>query len=200
MLFARLHSHAEDTITIGVLSNSDDTARHEALVLVTRCQKGRVGTTVAHGDTETLRRADGDVRSEFTRRLHQGESEQVARHNNLHLGSLCLLDGVGKVWNSSKCCRILHQHATDVIRRVILLKLLGLGDYDLEPKTVRACLAHFNRLREAVICNQEARLLPSCDRAAHSHGFSSSRGLVQKRCIGERKASQVGNHSLEVQE
>jgi hypothetical protein len=81
VLLARLQAMRSARLPLRINRYTDDAARHGALVIVARGEERRVRTAKAHGHAEALRAADGDVRTQFTRRLEQRQRQKIGRHD-----------------------------------------------------------------------------------------------------------------------
>ena len=90
VLLARLHGHAQRRVPGGVDRDADDAAGHGALVLVAGGEKGRMRAAIAHGHAEALRRADGDVGAEFSRRREERQRQEVGGDDGERAGAMQL--------------------------------------------------------------------------------------------------------------
>ena len=84
MLFSSLHGHAVGDVVVLVLGDSDDPARHFTLELVLARKVGRVWPTEAHGNAEPLNTATSDVSTHLSRRLTNGQRQDILHHDGSH--------------------------------------------------------------------------------------------------------------------
>ncbi len=75
VLLASLHCHAQCWVTFSVNRHADHAAGHSAFVRFTRGHKGGVWAAITHRDTETLSRANHDIRAHFTCWFQQGAGQ-----------------------------------------------------------------------------------------------------------------------------
>jgi hypothetical protein len=198
VLFPGLHRHAERGPAGGVDANSDDTAGHEALVLLRRGEERGVRAAVSHGHAEALRGADGDVGADLAGRAQRGEREQVGGHDDLDAVGVRVPDELGVVEHLALRAGVLHEHAADVAAAVV--QVLGVGDDDPDAEAVGAGAAHVDGLRVAVGGDEEGPLLAPEDGAAHGHGLGGGGGLVEEGGVGHGEAGEVGDHGLVVEQ
>lgn len=94
--------------------------------------------------------------------------------------------------------RVLNQHPTNVIGRVV--KVLEVGDSDLDIKPLGPGLADVDGLRVAIGGDKKGLLFAFLDVVAHGHGLGGSGALVEKGSVGHGEGGEVGYHGLEVEE
>src|SRR5689334_12557925 len=71
MLLTCLQREPKGWAAARIFRDADEPARNLALIGIARRQEGGVRSAIAQGNTESLRAADGDVRSELTGRFEQ---------------------------------------------------------------------------------------------------------------------------------
>ena len=71
VLLPSLQRHTQCRTVLGIHRNPDDAAWHRSFVGVTGGKKCCVGPAVTHGDAESLRTADNNVRTELCRGFQQ---------------------------------------------------------------------------------------------------------------------------------
>ena len=80
MLFAGLQRHAIGLLASSIFGDSDDPSWYSPLVIITCCEEGRMGATIAHWHPETLGASEDDISAHFSGRLEQGQAHQISRH------------------------------------------------------------------------------------------------------------------------
>jgi len=105
--------------------------RHVAFIFFPRREIGRVRPAVAERYAKTLRAADGDVRSEFTRRTQQCKAQQVCSHRHENIRRVRLRDKSFVIMNVAVGAGILHERAKDLF---IELEGLVVADLDLNAE------------------------------------------------------------------
>mmetsp|Transcript_14373 Transcript_14373/g.27727 ORF Transcript_14373/g.27727 Transcript_14373/m.27727 type:complete len:723 (-) Transcript_14373:79-2247(-) len=198
VLLTRLHSHTERRVSVLINTRSNDTARHDSLVLVSGSKKGSVWTTISHWNSESLRRSDGNVCPELSWRGEHGQGKQVGGHDDLGVHSVSLLDDSRVLVQGPVSRWILEKNTTHVLATEVEI-ILG-SDNALESKAFGSRGTDGNGLRVALVRHKELRLLSIGHGAGHGHGFGSGGGLVQQGSVGKRETSQIGDHGLVVEQ
>ncbi len=198
VLLAGLHRHAQGGLAPAVARDADDPPRNLALVLLAGGEERRVRPAVAHGDAEPLRRADRDVGAEFARRPQQGQRQQVGRHHYEGAGGVGLLGDRGVVHHPAVGRRVLEEDAEEVPRREVDRRRIA--DPDVDADRAGAGLDHLDRLRMAVLGDEEDVPLAIADGVAEMHRLGRGGALVEQRGVGDRQPGQVGYHGLEVEQ
>ena len=98
---------------ISVGGDADETPREGACVLLLTSHEGGVRTAESHRDAEALRRADNDVRPQFTRRRDEHAREQVRGDDGDPACGVQRCDGGGGIHHRSRGARVRDQRAVD---------------------------------------------------------------------------------------
>ena len=81
MLLTSLHGHTIGDISVLVLRYTNNSARHLSLEFILASEIGRVWSTEAHRDSESLYTSTGNICSHLTGRLADGKGKNVLDHN-----------------------------------------------------------------------------------------------------------------------
>src|SRR6266568_4765246 len=117
-----------------------------------RVAKNAARSTVTKRHAETLRAADGNVRTEFARRLDEREREQIRRDRDHCAGGVGFLGEAGVIVNRAERIGILHERAEDLIVELELL-VIAYDHFNLER--VRATANNFDGLRMTCFGDKE---------------------------------------------
>ena len=153
-------------------------------------------------------RASADhVRTPFSRRLYQSESEQVTSNEGLGASSLDLLGDRLPVTDLSVDVRVLDQASHELLLAqlldLLLERVVALGDLNLDSETARSRLEHRESLggnggRDEEYLLALGKLGLGNAGKSHSHSLSCRRGLVKERGVGNGKTGETGSHGLVV--
>src|SRR4029077_13992464 len=128
---------------LGVDRYADNTTGHGALELVARGEEGGMRPTIAHGNTETLRRANRNISAEFARRRQYGECEKIGRHDGNRSGAMELVDHTTPIADLPRRARIRQQRTTDFIRFEPGRRI---ANHQVEAESMGAGFDHAERL------------------------------------------------------
>ena len=149
---------------------------------------------VAQWHAEALRRADGDVRAERTRRLQQDERQRIhaERHHRatrVHPG-----DERGRIGDVPQGVRVLQVRAEELAG---VEPGGGVRDDERHPEPARASAHHRDHLGVAGGIH-EVRPVGAFRRAQHeSHRLGCGGGFVEERRVRHRQSRQIDQHLLE---
>mmetsp|Transcript_8290 Transcript_8290/g.24400 ORF Transcript_8290/g.24400 Transcript_8290/m.24400 type:complete len:239 (+) Transcript_8290:1971-2687(+) len=197
VLFSRLHCHSQARIPVCIDGNTDNSPRHQTLVLFRGRQEARVWTAVAHRHAKSLSGADNHVCTPFSRWLQLCQCQDIARCNNLHAPFVRFFNNVGVIQNRAICRRVLYHHTTYLL--VVVIKSRFIANDNFQTQTICSGSANFDRLRVTLVRNVKLRLFTSRDGGAHSHCLCRRCPFVQQRRVRQWHLCQIGNHGLKVQ-
>jgi len=207
VLLASAKSHTVCLVAGLVASDTDDTARHDALVPVSSGKEGSVGTTKAHAATEASAGANDDISTEGGRLLEQSKGEKVAVADE---ETASLVDAVGdglEVIDSAEGVRVTSDETDEAVEGSgVEGERVDLDDVDAERSS--ASLDDVNDVPVEGVGDGDGGVASNGARAvlvgdAHAHGLSGGSALVEERAGGDGHASQVaddgliGEHGLE---
>ena len=92
MLFARLQREAIGAVAARIDRDADESAGQRALIGVLDRNIAGVRTAIAHGHSEPLHGADGDIGAHFARRLQKRECQRIGRDDGDRLRVMQLRD------------------------------------------------------------------------------------------------------------
>ncbi len=196
VLLAGLQRHAQRGVAAGVLGHADDAARHAALELVAAGEIGRVRATVAHRHAEALGRAEHHVGAQFARRGQQQKAEQIGGDAGQRLLRMQLLNGRTQVANLAMGIRVLQQRAEHFLSG----QLVQRANHQLETERLGAGLHHGERLRMAVLLDEEAVALALGHAPGQGHGLRRCGAFIQQRSVGQIEPGEIDDHLLIVQQ
>jgi hypothetical protein len=93
---------------------------------------------------------------------------------------------------------VLEEHAGGRCR--LEVEVFRRADLESDAHGLGAGPQHADRLRVAVLGDEEGRLAAPCDGVTERHGLGGSGGLVQEGGVGQGQTRQVRNHRLEVEQ
>ncbi len=177
MLLARLQSHPERGVAIGVNRDTDDSSRHLSLVCVTCGDVGRMRTAIAKGYAEPLRRPHCDVRPELAWWRQHCERQQVCRDGDDSTRGVRPLDELTIVVDRTVARRILH-HGTEHSGREVECSVIPDDNLDAQRQSSRP--DHVDRLRETLFRDEEGidRFFP-LDGITHVHRLGRGRRFIE---------------------
>ncbi len=141
-----------------VLADADEAAGHLPLEAGAHGEVARVRSAEAHGDAESLRRADRDVRAQLAGRGDDREGEQVGRDDREAAGLVHARDDGARVPDAAGGARVLDEGA----ERVGQLGRIHRGEVvrdQLDAERGGAAVEERARLRQGVGVDEEDRRL-----------------------------------------
>lgn len=111
-------------LSVCIAAKTDETTRHLPLQLVRTCEECRMRTTVSSRDTEPCRITEDDIGTPFAGRLEHCQRQKVS---SAHKERACRMDGLGQsgeVLYGTVDIGILHEHATKVLARRLVVEIL----------------------------------------------------------------------------
>ncbi len=156
-----------------------------------------MGAAVAHRHTEALSRSDCNVRTELAWRREQRQRKRIGRHHRNCATGVESRDGVAVVDDMAVRSRILEDRAEDLCGIQIGFRV---SNDELPAKRLGARLEHSDRLRMAVLIDEEAGLVGLRPALRHRHRLSGGCRLVEQRSIRDVQRREVADHRLKVDE
>ena len=150
-------------------------------------------TAVTYRNAETLRGADGDIRTHFAGRFQERQRQKIGGDGGNRARLVQAGNQAGEIADMAMRARILEDRAEHVDRIEIGERV---ADDHLPAERGRTGLDQRDGLRMAIGVNEEGGRLGFRDELAHGHGF----GSVEQRCVGDIETSQVADHGLVVQQ
>lgn len=83
MLLTSLKSKTIGRLAMSILGYTDNSTRNTTLVLILASKESGMWTTIAEGNTETLRVTKSNISAEFSRSLEQGQRQKVSGDDDL---------------------------------------------------------------------------------------------------------------------
>ena len=196
VLFTGLDRHPKGGLAVDVLADADESAGHPSNELLPDGHVGGVGSTKAHGNTESLGGTDHDVRAPFTGRREQRQGERIRRHDHHAAGGMNAFRERAVIVDASIRRRILDQDACELARFEVDRR--EVADEDFDAETLGTRLDDADGLRVAVVGDEE-RLAPGLG-GAHRHRFRGGRRFVEQRRVRDRHRGEIRDHRLEVEQ
>jgi hypothetical protein len=154
-----------------------------------------VRAAVEQRDAETLRGADDHVGPELTRRLEQGEREQVGCHHELAAPGSGVLGQLARVEDPARGAGVLQQHAAQLAGRHAVSQVCH--DH-LDAHRLGAGADHLDGLGQRVAVDDEGTGRLTVRAAYERHRLGDGCALVEEAGVGGRQPGQVADHGLEV--
>ena len=198
VLLAGLQREAVGGRAVAVHADADQPAGQRALEGVLRGQIRGVRAAGTHRHAEALGRAERDVGAEFTRRDQQRQRQQVRADDGHRAGGVRGVDDRFQVTELAVDAGVLQQHAERWRGGQRGGDLGGVNLINRDAQRLGAGADDFERLRQHVVRDDEARGLRLAHAGGQRHRFGGGGGLVEHRGVGDRHAGQVGHHRLEV--
>ncbi|CAI6084484.1 unnamed protein product [Clonostachys chloroleuca] len=204
VLLASLQSEAQGRVAQSILGNTDDTSRNLALVLLGAGEESSVGASISQRNTKSLGAAEGNVGAELAGRLELSEGQEIRGDAN---ETLALVDKVREalvVENTTTGVGVLEKNTNEALAG-LLHEFVIVGedvtDDELNAESLRSGLENLKSLGVAVLGHNEglASALGGVGKS-HGHGLGSGSSLIKDGGVGDLKASQVGDHGLEVEQ
>ncbi len=200
MLLARAEGETHGGIAGVVLGHAHEAARHLAFEGVLGGEEPRVRPAEAERHAETLRGADGDVRTKFAGRPEQREREQVGGRDGERAGGVGGGEEIRKVMHAARRVGVLHEDAEAAGRG---LEFAPVAHDDLEPEGFRPRPDDIDRLGVAGGVDEEAAVgggIALLEPVAHHHGLGGGGALVEHRGVGDLEAGEIADHRLEIEQ
>ncbi|MCY1517305.1 hypothetical protein D9M68_519800 [compost metagenome] len=197
VLFAGLQRQAIGAVAARIDRYADEAAGHGALVRVLDRHIGRMRTAIADRHAEALGAADSDIGAHLSGRLQQSQRQRIGGDGCDRAGLVQAGDQAGEIVHVAVGARILEDRAENIDRIEIGE---GIADDDLPAERLGAGLQESDRLRVAVLVDEEGLGLRLRDALGHRHGFSCGGRFVEQRGVGDVEAGQVADHGLVVEQ
>jgi hypothetical protein len=178
VLLARLQRQAVGGVALGVLRHPDEPARQVAPVLVACREERGVRPAVTHRDAEPLRGAERHVGAHLARRHEESEGQQIGRDSDERPFGVRSRGERGEVPHDAVGRRVLRQHAEQSPRREV--DRAERARLDADPERLRPRPHHRDRLRVAVLRDEEAVAARLRDRATERHRLGRRGRLVEQ--------------------
>mmetsp|Transcript_28308 Transcript_28308/g.91617 ORF Transcript_28308/g.91617 Transcript_28308/m.91617 type:complete len:365 (+) Transcript_28308:1884-2978(+) len=195
VLLARLEGETVGRVSGSIARQPDDAARHCTLVRILAGKEGGMRSSIPKGDTKTLSVADYDVSSDLTGGLQHGQRQEIRDHHDGDFVVIRLLDDAAVVMDRSVGSRVGEE---DAHQGRVHLGILNLADDDFDVHRLSTSLADGDGLRVAEIRDEHLLPLGLADSLAHSHGLSSSSGLIKEGGLSNIHGRDVSDHGLVV--
>ena len=198
MLLTSLQSQTVRRLTGRVLRNTHQTARHGAFHTLVNSHVRSVRTTEEEGQTETLSVAHSDISTQLTRRLQQGQSQQVSDHSDQ---GVTLLSGLNQRLNIANIAFIAGVRQDDTVQVALGQALREVSNDEGNAEHLCTAASHRNNLRQATGVNSEEAVLHlAVCTVHHDSRFSHRRCLIQQGGVCNLQAGQLHHGVLEVQQ
>ena len=157
-----------------------------------------MGAAVAHGDSEALGGADGEVGAELAGGGEEGEGEGIGGHDGDGSGGVEGGDGGAVVEDLAVGAGVLEDGAEDFCGIEVGG---GVAEDEGPAEGLGAGLEDGDGLGVAVAVDEEGGAERGLGGAlGHGHGFGGGGGLVEQGGVGDVEAGEVADHGLEVDE
>ncbi|MCY1416590.1 hypothetical protein D3C76_942040 [compost metagenome] len=176
MLLAGLQGHAQGHIATRILGHTDDASGNGALEFVATSKIRRMRPAIAHRYAKTLGSTEDHVGTQLTRRGQQYQAEQVCRDTGQCLLVMQLFDQRPQIVDFAMGVGVLQQ-GTEYL---VLAQVIHRVDGQLEPKAFGASPHNGERLRVAVLIDEEHIAFRFGHAFGQGHGLGSRRGLVEQ--------------------
>ena len=194
MLLARLQRKPVGDVAGGVQRHAHEATGQHAQVRLARRKKPCVRPTVAERHAEALRRAEGDIRTEFARRHEQAQGEKIAGHRDHHAARARGRDRGAQVADLAARAGVLQQRTENVGAGKIAERI---ARDDRDPSCLGARAHDLDRLRMAVGIDEKAPALRLADARSERHRLGRRGRLVEHRGIGNGHPGEIRHHGLE---
>ena len=198
MLLTSLQSQTVRRLTSRILRNTHQTARHGTLHALVNSHVRSVGATEEEGQTETLSVTNCDISTQLTRRLQQGQSQQVSDHSDQ---GVTLLSGLNQRLNIANIAFIAGVRQDDTVQVALRQTLREISNDEGNAEHLCTAASHRNNLRQATGVNREEAILHLAVRTVHHDSCLSYCGcLIQQGGVCNLQAGQLHHGVLEVQQ
>ena len=199
VLLAHTQSHTQGGIALHINAPADDTSGEGTLEGVGDGEETGMGTTEAHGQTETLVAAESAVGTHLAGSLHHGQGHQVGGHTHEDTLLVALGDELGVVRHLAKLVGVLHHHGE--IFGGVEVEILHIAGHDLDVAGSGIGAHHVEGLRQDTVVDENLvhTILLSLAAAAgeeHQHALAAGGSLVQQAGVGHGHVGHVGHHGL----
>ena len=198
VLLTSLQSQTVRRLTGRVRRNTHQAARHGAFHTLVNSHVRSVRATEEEGQTETLSVAHSDVCTQLTRRLQQGQSQQVSDHSDQ---SVTLLSGLNQRLNIANIAFITGVRQDDTVQVALGQALREVSNDEGNAEHLCTAASHRNNLRQATGVNREEAILHLAVCTVHHDScFSYCGCLIQQGGVCNLQAGQLHHGVLEVQQ
>ena len=198
VLLTSLQSQTVRRLTSRILRNTHQTARHGTLHALVNSHVRSVGATEEEGQTETLSVTHSDISTQLTRRLQQGQSQQVSDHSDQ---GVTLLSGLNQRLNIANIAFIAGVRQDDTVQVALGQTLREISNDEGNAEHLCTAASHRNNLRQATGVNREEAVLHLAVRTVHHDScFSHCGRLIQQGGVCNLQAGQLHHGVLEVQQ
>ena len=198
VLLTSLQGQAVGRLAGRVLRDTHQTARHGALHALVNSHVRSVGATEEEGQTETLSVTHSDISAQLTRRLQQGQSQQVSDHSDQ---GVTLLSGLNQRLNIANIAFIAGVRQDDTVQVALGQALREISNDEGNAEHLCTAASHRNNLRQATGVNREEAVLHLAVRTVHHDScFSHCGRLIQQGGVCNLQAGQLHHGVLEVQQ
>jgi len=130
-------------------------------------------------------------------RGEQRKAQQISGHSHQRFRGMSAITKIPVIDHGAVSSGILNQHPENFITQGRCM----IADDDAQPACIGSRSDNIDCLRMAPVRHEEnvPSFLPA-QSVTHRHRFSSSRRLVEKRCIGDLHPREVDNHCLKIQQ
>ncbi len=156
-----------------------------------------MGASVAHGDSEALGGADGEVGAELAGAGEEGEGEWIGGHYGYGSGGVEGGDGGAVVVDLAVGAGVLEDGSEDFGGTEVGG---GVAEDEGPAEGLGAGLQEGDGLGVAVAVDEEDGGGGLGCALGHGHGFGGGGGLVEQGGVGDVEAGEVADHGLEVDE
>ena len=202
VLLARLERHSQRFFARSVNRNADDAPGQEAPVLVLGGHVPGVRPAEAHGDSEALGAAHGNVGAPRGRLLQKRKAQDVAGGGEEDLPAVELPGKIGVAGHVAVGRRVLHDGAKALFARLICSEA---PHNDAHANRGSARAHDVERLRENIFVHKYLVFLllhgfarPQLQH--HVHGFGGGGGFVEQRAAAHRQTGEAAYRRLEVEQ
>ena len=196
VLLACGQGHAQGRFARCVFGYADDTPRGRTFELIFKREISSVRTTEAHRHTEALGIAQGNICTQFSRRLQQNQAHDVGGNGHNCAFGFQTADNVLQVLHVAVFTNVLKQRA----EVFAFIRLGKIADHQFKAEIFGAGFHHVQSLRIHARIHKETLRFHFAHAVRHCHRFSGGSRLVQQRCACHRKTGQIDTHLLEVQQ
>jgi len=200
VLLTSAESHTVSLLAGLITSDTDDTARHDALQLVRSSKESSVSTTEAHARAKTSTGTNDDISTERRRLLQESKREEVTITDEETTSLVDTVNNRLEVINSTESVRI-TSNETNEARESSGVKGERIDLDDVDTKRCSTSLDNVNDVPVECVGNSDGSIATNRARTvlvghAHTHGLSSSGTLIEKRASGDSHASKIADDSL----
>ncbi len=198
VLLAGLQSEAQRGAPAAVDALPDEPARQLALLVTPNGHVRRMRTAEPQRQPEALRRSDRDVGAGLPGGRQQRQREQVSGDDEQRTGVVHPLCQPAEISDPPGRSRVLREHPERPVQ--VEVGVAQIGDDRLHPDRLGPGRHHIDRLRVAVVADDEGRRAPPHHAARERHRLGRSGALVEQAGVGHVERREVADHGLERQQ